>query len=192
MSYQKYHTEALVLRGYDYGEADRVFALFTQEFGLVRARATSVRAEKSKMRYALQPYARVKVSLVRGSRGWRAAGASREAAFPVESESGARVFARTSLLVERLVAGEERNDYLFDTLCDAHEALQREPESVHAMIELMCVARILYTLGYLSPEALGVALFERTSFLPHDFAEVDAARTKILASVNAAIAETQM
>src|SRR5665213_2708544 len=69
--YQKYHTEALVLGSRESGEADKVFALFTRDFGLVRARASSVRSESSKMRYALQKYSRASISLVRGKRGWR-------------------------------------------------------------------------------------------------------------------------
>ena len=71
--YQKYNTEALVLGSRETGESDRVYALFTKDFGLVRARASSVRSEKSLMRYALQNYSRANVSLVRGG-GWRAAG----------------------------------------------------------------------------------------------------------------------
>ena len=74
--YQKYNTEALILGSWESGESDRVFALFTRDFGLVRARATAVRAERSKMRYALQSYAHANVSLVRGKRGWRLAGAT--------------------------------------------------------------------------------------------------------------------
>ena len=52
--YEKYQTEALVLGNREMGEADRVIALFTRDFGLVRARASSIRTERSKMRYAIQ------------------------------------------------------------------------------------------------------------------------------------------
>jgi recombinational DNA repair protein (RecF pathway) len=76
MSYEKYTTEAMVLTQVPRGEHDKVYALYTRDFGLVYARASAVRAEKSKMRYALQSHAHARVSLVRGSRGWRAAGAS--------------------------------------------------------------------------------------------------------------------
>lgn len=191
MSYQKYHTEAIVLRGYDQGEADRVFSLYTREFGLVRARASAVRAEKSKMRYALQPYAHVALSLVRGAKGWRAAGAAHRATFEVLCESGVRTFARIAALVERLVVGEERSDYLFETIKDAHEAL-RLKTSDHAAIELLCVARILYVLGYLSPEALGTVFFQGTGYSDQDVAHLENARASMLASVNAAIAQTQL
>src|SRR3989344_5353808 len=73
--YQKYHTEAIVLGNPERGESDRVFTLYTEEFGLVRARASAVRSEKSRMRYALQNYSRAHVALVRGKHGWRIGGA---------------------------------------------------------------------------------------------------------------------
>src|SRR5665213_790119 len=92
--YQKYNTDALVLGSRELAEADKVFALYTKDFGLVRARASSIRSEHSKMRYALQKFSRANVSLVRGKRGWRAAGAAsqKNASGTVQSISA---FART-------------------------------------------------------------------------------------------------
>jgi len=98
--YQKYYTEALVLGSREYGEADRVFALYTKDFGLVWARASAVRSETSRMRYALQHYARAKAALVRGKRGWRIGGA---VAADHLSLSAATVFARIARLVPRRV-----------------------------------------------------------------------------------------
>lgn len=184
--YQKYQTEAIVLRSYERGEADRVFALYTKEFGLVWARASAVRRESSKMRYALQNYALASVSLVRGARGWRAAGAQARA------HSTAASFARAAKLIERLVGGEEKNDYLFDTLIEAHAAFLQEPVEKHPTIELLCVARILYALGYVSADALGTALFSHVAYALPDLAEAEATRLKLLASVNKALSETHL
>src|SRR5580698_3696899 len=115
--YQKYHTDALIVGSREHGEADKVFALFTKDFGLVRARASAVRNERSKMRYALQKYARANTSLIKGKRGWRVAGAT-----AIKSASGdvrgVSTFARISELVLRLVHGEETNAYLFAALAE--------------------------------------------------------------------------
>ena len=190
--YQKYHTEALVLQALEIGEADRTFAVFTRDFGLVRARASSVRSEKSKMRYALQSYGRAHISLVKGKRGWRMAGAS-----AIQSAGGdlksISVFARISTLTMRLVHGEEKNDYLFAALADAHEALTHaEGEIPHATIEIVCVARILYALGYLSTEALETQLFTHTAYAMEHVHEAEGMRDELLSSINKAIAETQL
>ncbi len=187
--YQKYHTDALVLGSREHGESDKVFALFTKDFGLVRARASAVRKESSRMRYALQHHACSHVALVRGKRGWRLGGTSLTRP---SSTEGVVTFARIARLVLRLVAGEERNDYLFAALLDAHEALTKSPREILATIEIVCVARVLFALGYLSPEALETTLFTHTAYAEHHLAEAFTARDKLLASINRAISETHL
>lgn len=189
--YEKYQTEALVLGNRELGEADRMIVFFTRDFGLVRARASSIRAEYSKMRYAVQDYARAEVSLVKGKRGWRLAGAT-----ALKSATGSRkcisTFARIAELTIRLVHGEEQNDYLFAVLAEAHEALMREDVEASATIEIVCVARVLYALGYLSTEALETALFTHTAYEHEHVLEAETKRDQILSSINKAIAETHL
>ena len=189
--YQKYQTDALVLKSYDQGEADKSFALFTHDFGLIRARASAVRTEKSKMRFSLQNYSRANVGLVRGKRGWRLAGAScaQSASAPVTSVAA---FARISELVLRLVQGEEQNEYLFAALSEAHEALMQKEFTLWPTIEIVCVARVLYALGYLSNEALETTLFTHTTYAAPHLEEAQTLYDQLLSSVNKAIAETQL
>lgn len=191
--YQKYQTEALVLGSREYGEADKVFSLYTPDFGLVRARGTSVRSQSSKMRYAMQNYARVHVSLVRGKKGWRLAGAQsvQQAAGGLHNISA---FGRIAELVLRLVQGEEANPYLFAVLSEAHQALMsaEAASSVWATIEVVCVARALYALGYLSTEALETTLFAHTAYTGEHLSEAEVLHDKLLSSINKAIAETQL
>ncbi|MFZ2555231.1 MAG: recombination protein O N-terminal domain-containing protein [Minisyncoccia bacterium] len=190
--YEKYQTEALILRSYERGEADRIYALFTHDFGFLWARCSAVRRESSKMRYALQPGALANVSLVRGNRGWRIAGTMAIARIDPSERSAVQSFTRMGQLLERLSAGEEVNTYLFDALRDAHAALIHEPKEAHPVIELVAVARLLYALGYLSTEALGTALFAETSYAPAHLAEAATVRSKLLSSVNKALSETQL
>lgn len=190
--YQKYQTDALVLRGYERGESDRVYALFTREFGLVWAKASAVRRENSRQRYALQNGSRSLVSLVRGNRGWRLAGASAETVISAHKTSGVRAFTRIGNLLERLSAGEEQNPYLFDTLSEAHASLMREADELHGVIELVTVARMLFALGYLSQEAFGTALFAETAFTETGLRTVQDVQQKLLSSVNKALSETQL
>ncbi len=189
--YQKYQTDALVLKSYEQGEADKSFALYTRDFGLVRARASAVRAESSRMRYALQHYAQASVGLVRGKRGWRLAGgnAIKSARGDVRSVAA---FARISELVLRLVRGEEKNDYLFAALAEAHDCLMEKNCEAWATIEIVCVARVLYSLGYLSVEALQTTLFTHTTYAVPHLEEAAALYDTLLSSVNKAIAETQL
>lgn len=188
--YQKYYTEALVLGSRERGEADIVFALYTKDFGLIHARASAVRTELSRMRYALQDYAHARVALIRGKYGWRIGGAI------YSGERGAleglMTFARIARLVLRLVAGEERNEYLFSALAEARRTLSGNGRRLSATIEIVCVARILFSLGYLSHEALQTTLFGNAAYTERDLAEAEALREKLLSSINRAIAESHL
>lgn len=189
--YQKYHTEALVLGSREIGESDKMLVLYTADFGLVRARASALRSEHSKMRCALQNYSRVRISLVKGRRGWRAAGASVIA--PLRGDApGTAVFARAALLVMRLVHGEEKSTYLFEALAQAHEALAQAPMAAIGSIEIVCIARVLYSLGYLSAEAVGSALFSHTFYRDDALAEAAAQEGILLGAINRAIAEANL
>lgn len=190
--YQKYQTDALVLGSRENGEADRTITLFTRDFGLVRGRGISLRSEKSKMRYSLQDYSRAHVSLVRGKNGWRLAGASALGGSIGADPKAVSAFARIAELVMRLVAGEEANGYLFEVLREAHGAFMQADCRASATIELVCVARVLYALGYISTEALGTALFTHTAYTDIHLQEAETVRNELLSSINRAISETHL
>ena len=190
--YQKYSTEALVISSRESGESDRFFSLFTRDFGLVRARATAVRSEKSRMRYALQDFSRANVSLIRGKRGWRVAGATSLSTAIDKDAKGVCAFARIAELVNRLIAGEEQSPYIFAALSDAHDALMRGSNGSTGTIEIVCVARILFALGYISDEALQTALFTHTDYAIEHLSEAEEMKDKLLASINRAILETHL
>lgn len=184
--YQKYHTEALVLGSREYGEHDKVFALYTREFGLVRARASAVRKENSKQRYALQNFARIGVSLVSGKRGWRLAGAV------AYEHMRSPAFARIGELSLRLVRGEEKNEYIYEALAQAHREFLEREEALHPTIEIVCVARLLFGLGYISNEALSMALFTHTAYTGESLMEAEDMKDKLLSSINSALSQTHL
>jgi DNA repair protein RecO (recombination protein O) len=190
--YAKYTTDAIVLKSYERGESDRVYALYTRDFGLVRARASAVRTEHSKMRYALQSYSRSDVSLVKGKNGWRLAGATAIHTPIGQDIKGVATFARIAELVVRMVGGEELNTYLFETLAEAHCVLVTTRVESTVTIEIVCAARILYALGYLSTEALESTLFTHTAYASEHLFEAERLHKTLLSSINKAIAETQL
>jgi DNA repair protein RecO (recombination protein O) len=188
--YQKYHTDVIVLGGDARGEADRVVSLMTRDFGLVRARASAIRSEHSKMRYATQNYSYANASLVKGKRGWRLAGATARS-LP-KSGAGLYAFVRVCELTQRLVAGEEKNEYLFDVLAESHRACMSASDDALPTIEIVSVARVLFALGYISQEALRTTLFSHTSFESIHLQEAEIMRETMLKSINRAIAETHL
>ncbi len=114
-------------------EADRTYTILTRDLGLVRASATGVRKEGSKLRGALEPLVLSEISLVRGKEYWRITSAE-----VLRSLAAAPTLARPLALLQRLVQGEEPHPELFDAV-EAHLGAQEETLASH----------ILYHLGYL-------------------------------------------
>jgi DNA repair protein RecO len=189
--YQKYHTDALVLGSREIGESDKMLALYTRDFGLVRARGRGIRSTNSKMRYALQDYSLADVSLVKGKQGWRLAGATALSCTHGDIK-GRMAFARIANLVSRFVSGEEAHSALFKILCEARSALTQRACEAWATVELVCVARVLYVLGYISNEALKSALLTHTAYEDEHLREAEILRDELLSSINRAITETHL
>lgn len=61
-----YPTEAVVLKGFDYGEADRLLTLYTPNLGKIRCIAKGVRRTKSRMSGHLDLFTRSNLLIARG------------------------------------------------------------------------------------------------------------------------------
>jgi DNA repair protein RecO (recombination protein O) len=61
-----YRTEGIVLKGYDYGEADRILTLYTPQLGKLRAIAKGVRRTKSRKGGHLDLFTRANLLVARG------------------------------------------------------------------------------------------------------------------------------
>jgi recombinational DNA repair protein (RecF pathway) len=189
--YDRYTTDALVLASFPRGEADKTLRLMSRDFGLVYARGISLRREASKLRYAAQDFSRIQAELIRGKHDWRFVGATLMADTHRASPVGLAAFARITALVLKLVAGEDHNEYLFDTLAQAHTALVRTEVPDAAIVEIVCVARVLYALGYLSSEAFTTTLFTHAEFAAESLAEAVVLKDPLVSSINKALGEVQ-
>ena len=154
MAHHIYHTDAIVLGGINIGESHRLISVFTQYVGFVRAVARSVRNEHSKLRFCLQDFSRVQVSLVRGRQVWRITGATEHYnLYHLLSRDYKKIVLLTHIrsLLRRLLHGEERNEYLFNATIVFFDALKDNKVSATALeaLELITVLRILSSLGYL-------------------------------------------
>lgn len=185
MAYQTYTTDALVIGSEDRLTADRVISLFTREAGLVRARAVSVRRERSKLRYGLQDFSLVRTSLVRGKQGWRVTGAECAVNLYFSTDDrhvrGAQL--RILRLVRRLVRGEETHAALYDVLIDGLAALsaRAQEEIVHA--ERVLTLRLLSMLGYVAPKDIYQQILKAPSLKEALFVELGEAEEKAIEKV---------
>jgi recombinational DNA repair protein (RecF pathway) len=162
MSYAVYSTRGFILGSSPSGEASKIFLIYTSDFGLVRARAQSVRMLSSKLRYNLEDYSFGTFSLVRGREVWRLTGAEKQEL----PEKLSLVRARVLNLVKRLVQGEEKNEKLFNTLLAVTGKEMSEPT---------ILSQILDALGYLDTVSLK-----------------GASEKDVILAVNKALKETQL
>jgi len=195
MSHFHYDTEGLVLHGVSVGEHDRFLTLLTREFGLVRAFARSVRAERSKLRYLLQDNSRARISLVRGRELWRITGVvSLDNSYAVlRRREEKQLVARVFLLIRRLAQGEERNERLFDLTTEllAHLARGTQPQEL-AAVEQLTVLRILAALGYHSTSPVFSPLLSDVALEPLTLAQVGEKQSQAVSEINALLGATQL
>ena len=154
MSHHIHHTDAFVLGAVPSGESNKMVSFLTEELGYIQAIATNVRAEKSKLRYSLQPYCWTRIALVRGRDIWRVTGADchENIYYALDDNEYMRgMLFRVSSLLRRLLHGEGRNDALYELLQQTTKSITEypcTPEEGEAF-ECLLVMRILMTLGYM-------------------------------------------
>lgn len=113
----KYATRAIVLGRTPVGEESISVTLFTESFGLVRARSQGARKKGSKMSSGIQTLSSSDVTLLRGKEGWRMAGAVLDINWSRELSAEARKrAARVFELADRLIRGERIDSELFATI----------------------------------------------------------------------------
>ncbi|MFM2381584.1 MAG: hypothetical protein RLZZ76_351 [Candidatus Parcubacteria bacterium] len=154
MSHKIYTTEAFVCGSLDSGTSDKSYLLFTEESGMLFATARSVREEKSKQRYALQDFSRIRVSLVKGKSGWRIGS--------VEALGNPFLLATTRLeralvnfvfmQLRRYVHGEIMLPSVYRDLTEVLEKVQTF-ESSWAKVGQVFLLRLLSELGYIASES---------------------------------------
>lgn len=155
MSYATYITEALVCGTYNRNTADRTYRLFTKEAGMIYADAKSVREEKSKQRYALQDFSLIRVSLVKGKKGWKVGSVeATDNYFTLATTREARgsVVAIFRAL-RRFIHGEEVAAPLFDFCLEALTEVIKEVEN-RDFLDQYIQLRIMSILGYVASGAI--------------------------------------
>lgn len=152
--YKIYSTEGFIFKSAPRGEADCSYVILTKDFGLIRAEGKGVRKLESKLRYFLQDFSLINLSLVRGRGKWRITSGSliKNVFSDLRGEGDAlALISRVAALVSRLVQGEEKNELLFGYFKSAVLFLSdiRPKGIVLKNTEYLFVLRVLHSLGYL-------------------------------------------
>ncbi len=189
-----YHTEGIILGSRNYGEAGKCFYIFTRDLGMIYASAQGVRKMSSKLRYVLQDFSYVKVDLVRGRDFWRVTSASKtnELGDFVNKINAMEVFSNVARLLKRLLAGEDKNEILFDDLVRGLKVLEKT-NSIEEIrnVEVLLVLRLLHHLGYVGGgETVGE--YAVSPFEDELVFQISKNRARVLEHINKALRETQL
>lgn len=136
MAYTVHTTEGFILSSTPIGEANRIYHIFTREFGVIIATAQGVRLSKSKLRPHLLEYSFSSVSLVKGKEFWRITSAAQIL------KSKDKTYIQILSVIKRLLQGEGGHEVLFDYL--KQELFKENLDETSLMI------KILTDLGYVS------------------------------------------
>lgn len=162
--YRKYHTKSLVLKSLDFGESNKLFFIFTEELGLIKASARSVRELKSKLRYGLLDYSLSFLSVIKSKNGWKITGAESVSNFFLSAQEKRykTICARISALLLKLLPEDEPHPDLFKALAQNFNFLigNRLDDEEIKSLEYLTVLKILKDLGYLDSEGPWVDFME--------------------------------
>ena len=162
--------EALVLKTYNVGEADRYCVMLTKEKGRLAARANGVRKPTSRMGGSLVPFAPVRVEIKESSAGWIISGAQPVNMAGIASSMHAFTLrAQGAELLLRLLQDEEEFPSIYQTTVAFFRACDEEIPHVLLAYTL----RLLHLLGLL-PEDDGILLTDE--FLPGEEEFLQASR----------------
>jgi len=163
MAHQIYLTEGIIIKKRDFGEADRLFWIYTEKFGMIMASAKGVRLEKSKLRDNLDVFTFGDFAVISSKDFWRLVDA-RETISPKFNHNSAerpgpiggqvKVFANVANLMARMIKGEERNEEIWKQLKILFLNLFKKNVEKKDLkdLEIRSTAAILKTLGYMGEE----------------------------------------
>jgi DNA repair protein RecO (recombination protein O) len=122
--------ECVVLRHSNWGEADRLLALFTREAGKLRAVAKGARKMRSRKAGHLEPFTRVKLLLAHGRDFWIVTQAETVDAFlPLREDLLRTAYGSYVLeIIDRFTFDEGENRSLYQLLVDTLERVTTLPD----------------------------------------------------------------
>lgn len=150
MAHQIYLTEGIILKKKDFGEADRLFWIYTEKFGMIMASGRSVRVEKSKLRYGLELFSLSDFAFISSGDFWKIVDAKDICL--AKDIFAAGIFSNVSKLLLRMIKGQERNDFIWQKLKILFLNFFSENLDKKNLknLEVDFAASVLHNLGYVA------------------------------------------
>ncbi len=194
MSYHIYTTDGIILKRLNFGEANILLFILTDEFGLISASAQAARESFSKLNSALQEYSLISVSCVKAKNGWKITNATAKENFFFDYSLPVQKFvSRVSTVLVRMIPGEEKHRELFSVIYSSFEFLKNISEKDIPNFEILTMLRILYYLGYVEKSK------QTEKFLQNDnkwgreiIDEISGVKSSLIGLINKGFEESQL
>ncbi len=176
-------SRGIVLKKYPVGESHSIVTILTEEYGLLRVHARSVRLERSKLRYGVEPLTTARFAFVRGKHEWRLVGAEQITGFAGDISATAAA-GRIVLLLLRLIQGQEPIPLVYEAAEQGLSTLASADRTTLAPVEWVLVLRILAHLGYVSPPDALLPFLTDNTFSTGLLSQAEQSRRLLVSMIN--------
>lgn len=178
--YHKHHTKGIVVYGLTEGDDSRRVWIFTEDFGLLSAKAQGARKSISRLRPSVQDLSFGTFSLIKGKTGWKIVSINVENNFYEDlkfSKDRLSIAINIFNFVNKNIGVEEENRVLFEMVINFMRLLKTLDEKKVPLAECLIMLRIIHNLGFLKndPE---ISLYLPTSIMSDDELENIAPKKK--------------
>lgn len=153
MSYELYHTEGVIIGSRNVGEADKIFSVFTKDFGKINLQAKGVRLLKSKLRPHLNLFDWSNFSFISAREYWRLLDVKQKFIWENYNPFEFKARAMMASLIERMVKGEEKDIEIWRLIRNSLLFINNKGISLcFKEFEAIFTIRFLFQLGYISSD----------------------------------------
>lgn len=180
-----FRTQGIVLDKQDIGEADRIFTVFTRDFGKLQLRAVSARKITSKLRGGLELFYCSEIAFVQGKSFKTITDAAVIDRYPILRADimGMRILNRLSEITDEMLRGEEKDERVWNLLSETLLLFNRH--HMRSQDRNLAAYYFLWNLLYLTGYGLSFGSIakrdEGIAHLVQEFVEKDAAALQDLA-----------
>lgn len=190
-----YTTKAIIIRSIPIAEANKLYFLLTEDFGLIKATAQGIRLSKSKLKGHLQDFYFSKISFVKGRELWRIT--SSEVIYQenfLRDLNKIYIVKNIFSILLRLIHGEERNQNLFECVEKLYLFLLENNIDTEDSknVETIVVLRILNTLGYLKRNEFFLEFCNNNEIDKDILQKFSIIRSKAILEINNSLKETHL
>ncbi|MFH1536357.1 MAG: DNA repair protein RecO [Patescibacteria group bacterium] len=145
---QTYKTEGIVLKASDYRDADRLYKIYTKDFGKIIVRAQGVKKTKSKMAGHVEPFCLSDFFIAKTKTIDKLAGAKQKECFYNLRKNYEKISVANYLveIYDSLIGHNEKDEVLFSLLKDNLVRLNKN--EINWLIIKASILKILKGLGY--------------------------------------------